>query len=376
VNSKKEVLAASILAISLAIGLGTISYALFTGGPTTAKPALDAFTQKGGQGASASGGNFEPLDSVSIYAHLTQGDKNLQNSPVLFTIQRPDGVRILRTVLTNDSGIAKTDLSLLPFEGPIIGTWQVLANATISNEEVKDAFDFQCASQSARIDVFSLKNGVPSISFLPNDTVVLEAQLSYRNASVAGSPVIFEIIAPNGTEFSSQTAVTDSHGIANVTFQFPSLSDTSSNVSSRIWQVLASSQIYNQTVYAGTSFGWFIVTPEIDLFTQKGGLGPGAPGGNFVLNETVVLYAEVRDEFNKTVLNPSIGFSVRAPDGTKFLVAAPSANASGIASYTFRIPPVPSDGGTSFVGTYQAYAAARYEGVVLSDTLTFVVSQP
>jgi hypothetical protein len=370
-NSKKEVLAASILAISLAVGLGAMSYALFGSGPTTAKPILDAFAQKAGQAASIPSGTFEPLDNVSIYAHVTQGGKNQQNCQVVFTIQRPDGVQILRTVQTNASGIAETDLTLLPSEGPIIGTWQVLANATVDNEVVKDSFDFQCASQSALIDVFSLKNGVPSISFLPNDTVVLEAQLSYRNVSIAGAPVTFEVIAPNGTEFSLQTAYTDSHGIANVTFLFPSLSDTSSNVSSRIWQVLATGQVYGQTVHAGTSFGWFIVTPEIYLFTQKSGVGPGATGGTFTLNETVVLYAKVTDEFNQTVLNPSIGFSVRKPDGTPFIIAAPLANASGIASYTFRIPPDPS-----YVGTYQAYATARYEGVLLSDTLTFVVSQP
>jgi hypothetical protein len=370
-NSKKEVLAASILAISLAIGLGAISYALFTSGPTPAKPVLDAFTQKGGQGTNTSGGNFEPFDNVSIYGHLTQGGKNLQNSPVVFTIQRPGGGEIVRTVLTNSSGIAETDLSLLPSEGFVIGTWQVQANATVDNEAVKASFDFQCASQSAEIDVFSLKNGVPSISFLPNDTVVIEAQLSYKNISIAGTPVTFDIIAPNGTEFSTQNATTNSYGIANVTFQFPSSQNTSSNVSSRIWEVLARSQVYGQNVQAGTSFGWFILTPEIDLFTQKGGVGPGVPGGSFVLNETVILYAEVRDELNQTVLNPSIAFSVIAPDGKPFLIVAPAANASGIASYPFRIPYDPE-----FVGTYQAYATASYEGLVLSDSLTFVVSEP
>jgi hypothetical protein len=366
-NSKKEVLAASILAISLAIGLGAISYTLFTSGPTPVKPDLLAFAQKPGQAANISGKNFEPLDNVSIYAHVTQGGKNVQSCPVAFTIQRPDGTQILRTVLTNDSGIAETGLSLLPSEGPIMGTWQVLANATVDNEAVKDSFDFQCASQGARIDVYSLKNGVPSISFSPNDTVLLEAQVSYGNASVAGAPVTFKIIAPNGT-VSLQTADTDSHGIANVTFRLPMLSSTSSNVSSRIWEVLARSKVYNQTVSAGTSFGWFTVTPEMDVFTQKGGVGPGAPGGNFVLNETVILYEEVR---NGSQLIPDwlVDFSIIGPSGAPFLDGSPTTNSSGIASYTFRIP-----NDTAYVGTYQVYANANINGLIISDTLTFEVS--
>jgi hypothetical protein len=368
-NSKKEVLAASILAISLAIGLGAISYTLFTSGPTTAKPALDAFAQKAGQSASISSGNFEPLDNVSIYAHVTQGGKNLQSCPVAFTIRRPDGTQILRTVLTNDSGIAETDLSLLPSEGPIIGTWQVLANATVDNDAVKDAFDFQCASHGARIDVYSLKNGVPSISFLPNDTVLLEAQVSNGNASVAGAPVTFEIIAPNGT-VSLETAVTNSLGIANVTFRFPSPLSTSSNVSSTIWEVVANSTVNNQPVHGGTSFGCFTVTPELDVFIQKWGAAPGAPGESFVLNETVTLYEEVRNETGQLVPGLLVDFSITEPSGATFLYGALTTNASGIASDTFRIPPDPG-----YVGTYQVYANARYGEVRLSDTLTFVVSQ-
>jgi len=371
-NSKKEVLAASILAISLAVGLGAMSYALFASGPTPAKPALDAFAQKAGQSASISSVNFQPLDNVSIYAHVTQGGKNLQSCTVDFAIQRPDGAQILRTALTDDSGIAETDISLLPSQGPIIGKWQVQASATVDNQVVKEAFDFQCASQGARIDVFSLKNGVPSISFLPNDSVVVEAELSYRNASVAGTPLTFDIRAPSGTLFSSQTAVTDSYGTANVTFRLPSTPDLSSNITTRVWQVTVRSQLYN--VSAGTSLGLFKVTPEMDLFTQKGGLGQGVPGGSFAPNETVVLYAEAWDDLNHTIPNLDVGFSVIKPDGTEWFVVANSTNASGIATYKFRIPSY-SPTNPTFVGTFQVYATAQYE-VPLSDTLTFEVSKP
>jgi hypothetical protein len=366
-NSKKEVLAASILAISLAVGLGAMSYALFSAGPTSPSVAMDVFTQKGGQGASTSGGNFEPFDNVSIYAHLTQAGKNLLNCPVALTLEKPDGTQTVRTVITNDSGVAETELSLLPSEGHIIGTWRVLANTTVDNKAVKGTLNFQCESQSALISVFSVKNGVPSISFLPNDTVLLEAEVSYKNASTAGIPVIFDVKTPNGNEFLSfpQNATTDTFGIANATFRIPWPSDLSPG----IWQVNVTSQVYGQALHAGTSFGCFTTTPEIDLFTQKGGIGQGVPGGSFVLNETVDLYAEVRDELNQTVLNADIGFSVLRPDGARLAIVAEPVNSSGIACYPFRIP-----FNSAFVGTYQAYATANYEGLVLSDTLSFVVS--
>jgi hypothetical protein len=367
-NSKKEVLAASILAISLAIGLGAMSYALFSAGPTAPSVVMDVFTQKGGQGTNTSGGSFQPFENVFIYAHVTQGGKNLQNCPVALTLQKPDGTQIVQTVITNDSGVAETDLSLLPSEGNIIGTWHVLANTTIDNKAVKDTVNFQCVSQSALIDVFAVKNGAPSISFLPNDTVLLEAQLSYPNASTAGIPVTFDVRTPNGTEFPSfpKNATTDTLGTANVTFQIPWPSDLSIGV----WQAFVTSQVYGQNLNRTTSFGCYVTSPEIYLWTQKGGV-PGAPGGSFVLNETVILYAEVKDELNQTVLNIDVAFSVLKPDGTRFVVEALAVNpTTGIASYPFRIPPDPT-----YVGTYQAYATARYEGLPLSDTLTFVVSQ-
>lgn len=368
-NSKQEALAASILAISLVVGLGTISYSLFSPTPTTAKlkSVLDVFTQKGGQGVNISDGNFEPFDNVSMYAYLTQAGIRSKNHPVTFTIAKPDDTQIVRTALTNDLGIAETDLCLLPSEGHVIGTWHILANATVDNEAINDTLNFQCESQNARIDVFSKKNGVPSISFLPNDTVLLEAQLSYKNASIAGTPVTFDVRTPNGTEFLMQTATTNSLGTASITFQIPWPSDLSSG----IWQIVAASEAYGQTLQATTSFGCFLLSPVIDVFTQKGGTGPNTPGGYFALNETVDLYAEVRDEFNQTVPNQLIAFAIIDPNGTRFDYRAQTTNSSGIANITIRIPP-----DAAYVGTFEAYATTRYQGqIVLSDTLTFIARQ-
>jgi hypothetical protein len=367
-NSKKEVLAASILAIGLVVGLGTMSYGLFSEAPTVAKlkSTLDVFTQKGGLGVNVSDGNFEPFDNVSVYAYLTQGGIKLENCSVTFTIKRPDDTQIVRTALTNDLGTAETDLYLLPSEGHVIGTWHILANATVDNEGVNDTLNFQCESKSARIDVFSEKNGVPSISFLPNDTVLLEAQLSYRNASIAGTPVTFDVRTPNGTEFLLQTVTTNSLGTVNVTFQIPWPSDLSSG----IWQIFAMSEVYGQTLHATTSLGCFSLQPAIDVFTQKAGIGQNTPGGHFTLNDTVVLYAEVRDELNQTVPNQLIGFAIKDPNGTSLAYLVETTNSSGIANITIGIPP-----DAAYVGTFEVYARTRYYEIVLLDTLTFMARQ-
>ncbi|MGB8779236.1 MAG: hypothetical protein WCD81_01135 [Candidatus Bathyarchaeia archaeon] len=369
-NSKIQMIAASILAIGLAIGLGTVSFGLFSETPTPTKleTVLDVYTQKGGIGINVSGGNFEPFDNVSILAYLTQGGIKVENRPVTFSIQKPDGTYIVSIASTNDSGLAETDVSLLPSEGHVIGTWQVLANATVDNEAVNDTLDFTCESQSARIDLFSESNGVPSISFLPNETVLLEAQLSYKNASIAGTPVTFDATTANDTDFpiSPPTVTTNSLGTANVTFRIPWPSD----VSLGIWRVSAASEVYGQALNATISFECSLLPPVIDVFTQKGGVGPNTSGGNFTLNETVILYAEVRDELNQTVPNQAVGFEIKESNGTDFVILARTTNSSGIATVTIRVPPDPS-----YLGTFQVYVSTQYYGVLLLDTLTFIATQ-
>ena len=249
-NSGKEMLMASILAIGLSAGLVTISVGLFSEPLPAAKlTVLDAFTQRGGIGINTSSGNFEPFDNVSVYAYLTQGGINLKNQSITFDVQTPNNNHAVKTVLTNDSGLAQTDLSLLPSEGHVIGTWHVLAEATVDNEAVVDALDFECESQNARMDAFFESNGVSSISFLPSDLVSLEAQLSYRDAPIAGTPVTFNVKTPNGTQFLLETTTTNDLGRANVTVhvQWPS------DLSLGIWQASTTSEVFGQLLNASAN---------------------------------------------------------------------------------------------------------------------------
>jgi hypothetical protein len=372
VNSKKELLGAALLAIALAAGLGTISYGLFSEAPPATKleSTLNIYTPKSGIGVNVSGGDFEPFDDVPVYAYLTQGGVQVKSSQITFTVKKPDGAEMVRTSLTNDAGVAETDLSFLPPEGVVIGTWQILANATVNDEPLNATLTLQCKPKNARIDLLSKSNGVASNSFLPSENVFLEAQVSYKNASIAGAPVTFEVKTPNNTDFSpaQTTVLTDSLGTANVTFQIPP-----PDLSLGTWQATATSEVYQQAVNATTSFECKILPLVIDVYSQKGGYGPNMPGGTFALNDTVSLYAEVRDALNHTAPNQLVGFEVKKygvsiGNVTVDYVRTQTTNDSGIAYLAHSIFPDPA-----YTGTYEVYVSTEYDGIVLLDTLTFTV---
>jgi len=233
---------------------------------------------------------------------------------------------------------------------------------------------FSEAPPNVRIDIFSKKNGATSTSFLPSEQVLLEAQVSKNNASIAGAPVTFEVKTPNGTDFLVKAVTTDSLGTANVTFQipWPSIISPENIWQLGTWQAQATIEIYGQTLNATTNFNCELLQPAIDVYTQKGGYGPNTPGGTFTLNETVILYVEIRNELNHTLQGWPVALEVKGVDGGNLTTSldnlyTPSTNASGIATVINPIPPDPG-----YIGTYVVYATFRYNDVLLADTLTFV----
>jgi uncharacterized protein YfaS (alpha-2-macroglobulin family) len=187
--------------------------------------------------------------------------------------------------------------------------------------------------------------------------------LSYRNASIAGTPVTFDVQTPNNTEFFFQTVTPNNDGAANVTFQIPLPSGVQFAVLGT-WQISAASKVYGQIVNTTASLECWQM-PIIDVFTQKGGVGPDMPGGKFLLNETVILYTEVRDELNQPVQNQLVAFEIMGPNGTD-IARAITTNSSGIATLVFH---------SAYTGTFEVYATTSYYETVLTDTLTFTVTQ-
>ena len=233
---------------------------------------------------------------------------------------------------------------------------------------------FSQTPPNVRIDVFSMKNGAASASFLPSDQVSLEAQLSHDDASIAGAPVTFEAIMPNGTILPSKEVLTDKLGIANLTFNLTFSMPTPMTDSLGKWQAKASVTAYGQTVNATTYFYCQLITPMIDIFTPEGGRGQNMPGGTFTLNSTVTFYAEIRDSLNQTVPNNLVAFEVKPLNPTSawnWTAVVHTTNATGIATASTWIRADPL-----LVQTWEAYATTQYNDNILIDTLIFQTVMP
>ncbi len=373
-KAKKEILF-SLLAVSLAIGLGVVSLGLFGATPpiTPSEIVLDVYTQKGGIGSNASGGVFESLDEVPLYAYLTKDGVGVNGTVISFAIKAPDAREIMKAAMTNDSGIASAVLSFLPSEGRVVGVWNVIANTTVDSTSVADELTLQTQTEEALLTLVSKRDGVFSTMFLPNETVFLEAQAAYRNASMYLLAINFTVLTPSTTVFLTEAVPADADGVANVTFQIPWLPSPSSL---GIWQATAQAEIYEKSLSTIINFECELLPVTIDVFTQQGGYGQNTPGGTFLLGDAVLIYVQVRDQFNKSVPNlPLIGFEMRGPvNYTRTL----QTNTTGIAELS---PPhqIPND--PDFVGIYEVYVTADYFNaddtqVRVIDTLTFTVTQP
>ena len=290
----------------------------------------------------------------------------MNGSAVMFTSKAPDAREIVMEATTNSSGIAGSFLSFLPPEGRVVGNWGVIANATVNGVSATDELTLQAETEEAQLVLLSSRNGAVSTVFLPNETVVLEAQASYRNASMFLLPMNFTVLAPSGTVFLTEVVLADVDGVANVTFQIPWPSSDCLG----IWHATVDAVVYEKALSTSVSFECKLLPVTIDVFTSKGGYGQNAPGGTFVVNETVPIYAQIRDQFNKTAAAGWwVGFEVRTPTDQS-IPDFGYTDDTGTAAY---IHPYRD------VGTYTFYATADYfdaydNPVKVIDTLTFTVT--
>ena len=116
-----------------------------TDGTVTVAPppgqVLDVYTQRGGVGVNNPSDAFSPGETIFFYGSLV-----LQGSPVpgvivQFKTYDPHGTLTLRTAVTNDSGIAKTSITLS--STPVFGGYYTNASATVQEQEYNDTVTFQ-----------------------------------------------------------------------------------------------------------------------------------------------------------------------------------------------------------------------------------------
>jgi hypothetical protein len=112
-----------------------------------------------------------------------------------------------------------------------------------------------------------------------------------------------------------------------------------------------------------------------DLYTQKGGAGPGVPGGNFEPGEDVILYAKMTINDSPAV-NTTILFVIEGPASFNLSVSiVPTAvtNSSGIASHTFHIQPI-NNAPDTVLGTWSVTAQTGLDQATFGDSLDFQVA--
>jgi hypothetical protein len=126
----------------------------------------------------------------------------------------------------------------------------------------------------------------------------------------------------------------------------------------------------------GTAAAWdgVPITPAptvaLDLYTQKGGTGPGNPGGEFSPEESVILYVRMTRD-GLPAENETIAFNIEGPANSSVSTAV--TNSSGIASVTFKIPP--SDAAANGpLGTWSVTAQTGLDWDTSGDFLNFEVA--
>ena len=363
-NLKRDVLVTSFLAVILSGGLAFASYALIAENlqPQNQVIVLDVYTQKGGLGVNTSGGVFEPSDNVVLYAYLTSEGLPMNDTEVIFTAKNLEN-EITKAISTNSSGVASVDF-IFPTDESIIGVWNVLAIANIEGESVNDTLSFNCYATNLQLSIHTEKDGFTTTVFVPTDNVSILALLTYNEMPIADVQADFEVWLPNGTVFLAQSLVTNSLGLVTTQFQIP----WPFNNVLGAWHVTVQSEVYKQHLSASSGFECQLLSSVIDVFTDKGGRGQNVPDGLFMLNDTVYLYAEIRDALNVTIADKVVGFTVEKQDGMAFLGVVVPTNASGIAMFMFHIPLDPS-----LIGTMLVIARADFNDTLIIDTLTFTV---
>ncbi|UCD96520.1 MAG: hypothetical protein JSV35_00240 [Candidatus Bathyarchaeota archaeon] len=107
-----------------------------------------------------------------------------------------------------------------------------------------------------------------------------------------------------------------------------------------------------------------------DVYTQKGGEGPGVFGGFFVYGEEVILiaYASYCGWPQENLL---VAFQVLDPRNVTQLIFVTETNQTGIASTSFRIPESPDS-----LGRWIVIASVDIACTIIWDTLIFRVESP
>jgi len=124
----------------------------------------------------------------------------------------------------------------------------------------------------------------------------------------------------------------------------------------------------------GAVYFWRSLQPDppeedrlLDLYTQKAGVGPNEPGGEFVTGEIVHLVSRVTYN-SDPVQQKLVAFQVRNPINETVLTTTVVTDEDGLAETSFRIPWILSSN-----GTWTAVSVVEIAEEIVWDTISFQV---
>jgi hypothetical protein len=160
-----------------------------------AGPAIDVYTDRGGQGhlgdypySYAWSDAYGPQEEVCVYAKVTYNGAPVEYKPVDFFVYDPYGTwRESRVAFTNASGIAKVCFRI-PWEGSsaewFFGNWSIYGTVSISEVQVSDTVKFP----------FGYLLSIKSISALPF-TVHRGIDTMYINVTISSIAIWASYVA-------------------------------------------------------------------------------------------------------------------------------------------------------------------------------------
>jgi hypothetical protein len=105
----------------------------------------------------------------------------------------------------------------------------------------------------------------------------------------------------------------------------------------------------------------------LDVYTQKDGVGPNEPGGEFTCGEEVNLTSLVTySDF--PVQSKLVSYEIRNPSNETVSIRVAITDHDGYAEISFRIPQLPTSN-----GTWRVISVVEVAGQIAWDTLTFQV---
>jgi len=237
----------------------------------TEGPAIDIYTQRGGEGPYQPSEPFAPGEQVYVYANVTYDGIAVEGKLVAFEAFNAQNISVLERVAeTNQNGIATISFKI-PQNGPseqVIGIWMVLATVSIGEKIVSDTLNFEVTG--VMIDLYTQKGGQgpdePSDAFAPQEEVIFYASVTYDFAPLKAKIVAFEIFDANNNTTDYRTAETNATGIASISMRLSSMPVFGT------WCAIATVEVLEFVVNDTLTFrvGWIVEILSLQTVDENG----------------------------------------------------------------------------------------------------------